>query len=269
MPEHLGGGPGLLEVLGPLLAAIGIAIYLGLVVTGRQPGMRRRCGLWVAGSLAAAAAVSGPLAEAADTSYVAHMVAHVLLGMLAPLLLVLAAPVTLLLRTLPVSTARQLSHLPGQPPDPNPDRAGRCGRAERRGVVGALHDRALLGDAPPSRPTPARARPPVHRRLPVHRRRDQRRPDAAPSRFPPPRCRARAGSRRPRHPRQIPVRPSARRCAGAGGGNRRDDHVLRRATRSTSPSWWCWGRVGIGSPGHDSVGRSGGRDLHWRDSAPR
>ena len=31
MPEHLGGGPGLLEVLGPLLALIGIAIYLGLV----------------------------------------------------------------------------------------------------------------------------------------------------------------------------------------------------------------------------------------------
>jgi putative membrane protein len=98
-------------VLGPLLAAIGIAIYLGLVVTGRQPGMHRRCGLWVAGSLAGAVAVSGSLADAADTSYVAHMGAHVLLGMLAPLLLVLAAPVTLLLRTLPVSTARQLSHL--------------------------------------------------------------------------------------------------------------------------------------------------------------
>ncbi len=111
MPEHLGGGPGLLEVLGPLLAAIGVAIYLGLVVTGRQPGMHRRCGLWVAGSLAGAVAVSGPLAEAADTSYVAHMIAHVLLGMLAPLLLVLAAPVTLLLRTMPVSTARQLSRL--------------------------------------------------------------------------------------------------------------------------------------------------------------
>ena len=111
MPEHLGGGPGLLETLGPLLALIGIAIYLGLALTGRQPGMRRRCGLWVAGSLAAVAAISGPLATAADTSYVAHMGAHVLLGMLAPLLLVLAAPVTLLLRTLPVSTARQLSHL--------------------------------------------------------------------------------------------------------------------------------------------------------------
>ena len=111
MPKHLGGGPDLLEVLGPLLALIGIAIYLGLALRGRHPGMRRRCVLWVAGSLAAAAAISGPLATAADTSYVAHMAAHVLLGMLAPLLLVLAAPITLLLRSLPVSTARRVSRV--------------------------------------------------------------------------------------------------------------------------------------------------------------
>ena len=111
MPKHLGGGTDLLEVLGPLLALIGVAIYLGLALRGRHPGMRRRCLLWVAGSLAAVAAISGPLASAAETSYVAHMAAHVLLGMLAPLLLVLAAPITLLLRSLPVANARQLSRV--------------------------------------------------------------------------------------------------------------------------------------------------------------
>jgi putative membrane protein len=111
MPRHLGGGTDLLEVLGPLFALIGIAIYLGLASRGRHPGVRRRCGLWVAGSLAAAAATSGPLATAAETSYVAHMASHVLLGMLAPLLLVLAAPITMLLRSLPVSTARRVSRV--------------------------------------------------------------------------------------------------------------------------------------------------------------
>ena len=100
-----------MEVLGPLFALIGIGIYLGLVLKGRHRWMRRRCVLWVAGSLVGTAAISGPMAKAADTSYVAHMAAHVLLGMLAPLLLVLAAPVTLLLRSLPVSAARQLSRV--------------------------------------------------------------------------------------------------------------------------------------------------------------
>jgi len=111
MPKHLGGGIDLLEVLGPLLALIGIAIYLGLALRSQHPAMRRRCVLWVAGSLASLAAISGPLATTAKTSYVAHMASHVLLGMLAPLLLVLAAPVTLLLRSLPVASARRVSRV--------------------------------------------------------------------------------------------------------------------------------------------------------------
>jgi putative membrane protein len=39
------------------------------------------------------------------------MVVHLLLGMVAPLLLTLAAPITVLLRALPVPRARQVSHL--------------------------------------------------------------------------------------------------------------------------------------------------------------
>ena len=83
--------------------------------------------LWLLGHVAAPAAASGPLAEAADTGFVAHMVTHLLLGMLAPLLLVLAAPVTLLLRTLPLAAARRVSRvLTSRPADPH--RAGRSRR---------------------------------------------------------------------------------------------------------------------------------------------
>jgi putative membrane protein len=58
-----------------------------------------------------AAALIGPLAVAARTSFTAHMAGHLLLGMLAPLLLVLAAPVTLALCALPASRARVVSRL--------------------------------------------------------------------------------------------------------------------------------------------------------------
>ena len=43
--------------------------------------------------------------------FVGHMVSHVVVGMAVPLLLVLAAPVTLVLRVLPVSAARRVSRV--------------------------------------------------------------------------------------------------------------------------------------------------------------
>ncbi|WP_375423910.1 cytochrome c oxidase assembly protein [uncultured Friedmanniella sp.] len=86
---------------------------------GQRPGRRvgRRGWPWyravsgLTGVTALLVATVGPLESAADTSFVAHAVAHVLLGMLGPLLLVLTAPVTLALRTLPVPAARRLSWL--------------------------------------------------------------------------------------------------------------------------------------------------------------
>ncbi|HWR85864.1 MAG TPA: cytochrome c oxidase assembly protein, partial [Rhodoglobus sp.] len=66
---------------------------------------------WGAGVAAALATVVGPLAEAAHRDFVAHMWAHLLIGMLAPLLLVLSAPVTLALRTLSAVPARRLAAL--------------------------------------------------------------------------------------------------------------------------------------------------------------
>jgi putative membrane protein len=67
--------------------------------------------LWITGVGCALVAVSGPVAQRAHMEFSFHMLGHLLLGMLAPLLMVLAAPVTLTLRTLPVTLARRLSNI--------------------------------------------------------------------------------------------------------------------------------------------------------------
>ncbi|SDL92056.1 cytochrome c oxidase assembly protein [Sediminibacillus halophilus] len=66
---------------------------------------------WTAGCILAGLAVAGPLASLAHHSFFHHMLGHLLLGMLAPLLMVLGAPLTLLLRALPVHSARRVSRL--------------------------------------------------------------------------------------------------------------------------------------------------------------
>ncbi|MEQ4305941.1 cytochrome c oxidase assembly protein [Plantactinospora sp. B6F1] len=62
-----------------------------------------------AGLLLLAAGLLPPIASLAHTDFRGHMVAHLLVGMYAPLALVLGAPVTLLLRTLPASHGRRLT----------------------------------------------------------------------------------------------------------------------------------------------------------------
>lgn len=76
---------------------------------GRWPWWRT--GSWLIGLGGVAVALIGPVADAARTGFTAHMSGHLLLGMIAPLLLVLAAPLTLALRALPVRTARTLSRV--------------------------------------------------------------------------------------------------------------------------------------------------------------
>jgi putative membrane protein len=56
-------------------------------------------------------AVTGPLASAAHHDFEPHAFTHLLLGMLAPLLLCLSAPITFAFRTLPRSAGRRLSRL--------------------------------------------------------------------------------------------------------------------------------------------------------------
>ena len=114
MTHQHGTDTDLLGVLGLLLGVLVLLAYGVLVDRARRRGRTWplvRTVSWAAGCLLAALAVSGPLAAASMTSRTAHMAGHVLLGMLAPLLLVLGAPVTLALRALPVHAARRLSRL--------------------------------------------------------------------------------------------------------------------------------------------------------------
>ena len=111
---HAHGGGASLDTFVLLVAAVAVLVYLGGVVGSRRRGRDwplSRTVLWCAGILAGAAAAAGPLAAAAHESFTAHMWAHLLGGMVAPLLMVLGAPVTLALRTLDVTPARRLSRL--------------------------------------------------------------------------------------------------------------------------------------------------------------
>ena len=90
-----------------IAAVLGYAALMGLAHR-RERGWRAwRAPCWAGGVAVAAVAALGPVADHMD--FRAHMIGHVLLGMLAPLLLVLAAPVTLALRALPVAAARRVS----------------------------------------------------------------------------------------------------------------------------------------------------------------
>ncbi|MUN64851.1 cytochrome c oxidase assembly protein [Kocuria sediminis] len=92
------------------LAAVG---YVAGLWASRSHGRWpiHRTVLWYAGVFCAGAGLVGPVAEAARTNFSAHMVGHLLLGMIGPLCLSLSAPVTLALRALPVAKARKLSRL--------------------------------------------------------------------------------------------------------------------------------------------------------------
>lgn len=91
---------------------------------------------FTAGLVLVAAALLPPIASLAHTDFRGHMIQHLLIGMYAPLALVLAAPVTLLLRTLPAARAR------------------RAGPPTHQGAA---------------QPLRASARPPGHRVAAVHR----------------------------------------------------------------------------------------------------
>ncbi|WP_243695056.1 cytochrome c oxidase assembly protein [Labedella populi] len=114
--EHDHGGA-VIGVAWLLLLPLALAAvaYLGAAAAERSHGRRAwpwyRDVAWSAGLAIVAATLVGPLADAAHEDLAAHMVAHLLAGMLAPLLLVAAAPVTLALRSLDVGPARRLSRL--------------------------------------------------------------------------------------------------------------------------------------------------------------
>ena len=75
----------------------------------KWPRYRMIC--WFLGVISVMGTVIGPIADRAHSQFIYHMAVHLLLGMLAPLLLVLSQPITLILRTLPVPAARKFSNL--------------------------------------------------------------------------------------------------------------------------------------------------------------
>ncbi|WP_251637229.1 cytochrome c oxidase assembly protein [Sporosarcina sp. NCCP-2716] len=109
---HLVGTmPQLLLAL-PFVLALFVYLIAAVVSSRRHkawPLYRTVC--WIFGILFAIIAVAGPVAERAHADFAAHMLGHLFLGMLAPLLMALAAPMTLLLRTLSVPRARGVSKL--------------------------------------------------------------------------------------------------------------------------------------------------------------
>ncbi|MEU6117278.1 cytochrome c oxidase assembly protein [Streptomyces sp. NPDC047117] len=117
--HHTGGAhplPG-----GPVPTAVAVALLLLLAAgylllvrrAGRlHPGRSRhpwRTASFLTGCALAAGALLPPLGPFAHGDFRGHMAQHLLIGMYAPLALVLGAPVTLLLRTLPPARARRLT----------------------------------------------------------------------------------------------------------------------------------------------------------------
>lgn len=88
-----------------------VIYMLGVFISNRKKKTwpMYRVVAWSLGILCAMLGVIGPIADLAHTNFSAHMIGHVLLGMLAPLLMALGAPVTLLLRTISVHKARKLT----------------------------------------------------------------------------------------------------------------------------------------------------------------
>jgi cytochrome c oxidase assembly factor CtaG/putative copper export protein len=96
------------DLLWLLVAAAALGWYLRAVVTLHRQGgagwQPVRTAAWVAGCLALTLVTSGGPAVYGRTSFSAHMLQHLSLMLLVPLLLVLGSPLTLALRTLPGRT---------------------------------------------------------------------------------------------------------------------------------------------------------------------
>jgi putative membrane protein len=101
------GAPGAPEQLAAVLAVVSVAAYL--VAAYR---LRRRGDTWpgrrgVSFAAGAAALATTALVPPPGGEFTAHMLQHLVVGMAVPLLLVLARPLTLALRTLPTGGVRR------------------------------------------------------------------------------------------------------------------------------------------------------------------
>lgn len=110
---HLHSGSA--SALVPLLVAASLLIPY-LVAVARQKRSDRHWNYWrtasfVVGTVLLFVALSPPLANVSHHNLRAHMLQHILIGMLAPLGLVAGAPLTLAFRTLPIRVSRFMTTL--------------------------------------------------------------------------------------------------------------------------------------------------------------
>lgn len=108
-----GGADGILWIVA-VPFAVAIICYAAGVAIQRRRGRKwstARTWCWMLGCAAALIGMLGPLVSPAFSGFAGHMAAHLLVGMVAPLLFVLAAPLTLAFRTLDVDPARRLSRI--------------------------------------------------------------------------------------------------------------------------------------------------------------
>lgn len=113
MHEH-GGSLGTFALIALTVAG---ALYVMGAVGQRRRGHGRwptaRTVSWIIGLLAVASVLVGPLGHAGNHDLVTHVLGHVVIGMVAPLLLVLGAPVTLARCTLEPVPAQRLGRVFG------------------------------------------------------------------------------------------------------------------------------------------------------------
>jgi len=112
MGHHHGTTSGADVALVVVLLVAGGYLLLSRRAGRRNPGRRWsrwRTASFLTGLALLAVALSPPVAPWAHDDFRGHMVQHMLVGMYAPLGLVLGAPVTLLLRTSPTARGRALS----------------------------------------------------------------------------------------------------------------------------------------------------------------
>ncbi|MDN4494954.1 cytochrome c oxidase assembly protein [Ureibacillus aquaedulcis] len=108
-------GSGIYSFLDLLSYALPMVFTVGYIVMVYRTNKRykkwpgTRIVFWVIGVLSVTFAIAGPIAEQAHSSFTAHMMAHLLLGMLGPLFIVLSAPMKLLLRSVPIVSGRLIS----------------------------------------------------------------------------------------------------------------------------------------------------------------
>ncbi len=101
-----------LDTLVVVVAAAAVLWYVRSALTLRRSGVRWPVGrtvAWIAGVAVAVVVLCGGVATYAPAMFSVHMVQHMTLTMLVPILLAMGAPVTLALRSLPAGSARRTS----------------------------------------------------------------------------------------------------------------------------------------------------------------